>query len=584
MPLLTVSDEVRSVAAAFRRFWPYTRGDRRLLLFSGVCAVAAAVCEVAAIWLFGVITDKALAARDLDAFWRPALSWLALALAAGLVSFGGEYTTALAGERFLLRLRDGVFAHIQRMSPDFFDRRRLGDLMARLTDDIEAIEELVASGLVQAVTALVSVVFFAGAALYVRWDLALVACALVPLFVVTAKVFAARLHAAAARERASNGVMNSIVEEGLANQALVQSCNRQAAEASRLHREGRRWMAAKMAEARLTASYGPLIEVLETVCVLVVLGMGAWELSRDRLTLGGLLAFAAYLGYLYPQIQSLGRLALTAGEAAAGADRVMQVFDTRPEITDRPSARPRPAARGHVAFDAVTFGYPGTGRTVLDGLTFRTRPGDLVLVTGPSGSGKSTIAKLLLRFHDPIAGGIRLDGVPICDLTLHALRASVTLLAQESLLFSGTVRDNIAYGRPGASDADVVAAAKAAGAHDFITALPQGYDTPVGQRGRLLSGGQRQRIAIARAMIRNTPVVILDEPTTGLDEAAARRILAPLRRLMEGRTTILITHDPHLAPRPDQVIDLGAGAASPHVLGNGSADRGGPAAQPTTHR
>jgi ATP-binding cassette subfamily B protein len=311
-----------------------------------------------------------------------------------------------------------------------------------------------------------------------------------------------------------------------------------------------------MAESRLSALYEPLVQVIETVCVLVVLGFGAWELTNDRITLGGLLAFAAYLGYLYPPIQNLGHINLIASEATVSADRIIEIMAARPAVAELPAARTRAARRGRVAFDRVTFRYPGSDRPVLEGLSFRAGPEELVVLTGPSGSGKSTITKLLLRFYDPDAGQIRLDGVDIRELSLETLRDTVTLLQQENLLFPGTVRDNIAYGRPGATDEQIIAAARAAEAHGFITALPEGYDTPVGQRGRLLSGGQRQRIAIARAMVRDTPVLILDEPTTGLDAPTARRVLGPLRRLMAGRTTILITHDLHLAPEADKVIAL----------------------------
>lgn len=554
---LSEAAPVVSVRTTFRHFWPLMRGDRGLLLLGGALAVAAAACEVAAIRLFGVITDRALAARDLAAFWTPAAQWLGIAVAAALMTFVGDYVTTLAGERFLLRLRDRLFAHVQTLSPEFFDRGRLGDLMARLTDDVEAIEELVASGLVRLVTAVVSAVFFASAAFAVRWDLALVACALVPVFLLVTRGFSGRFRAAAGRERRSNGAMVGTVEESLSNQPLVQAYNRQEAQARRLHDEGRAWLAAKMAETRLSSLYAPLVEVVETVCVLVVLGVGAWELQEHRVTLGGLLSFAAYLGYLYPNVQSLGEVALTASEAAAGADRVQEVLRTRPAVAEDPAARTCVARRGRVAFDHVTFRYPGTGRPVIEDLSFRAGPGELVLLAGPSGAGKSTVTKLLLRFYDPDSGGIRLDGIPLRELSLAALRDSVTVLQQETLMFSGTVRDNIAYGRPGATEAEIVAAAVAADAHDFVSALPDGYDTEIGQRGRLLSGGQRQRIGIARAMVRDAPVLVLDEPTTGLDARTARNVLGPLRRLMAGRTTILITHDPHLAPKADRVVTLG---------------------------
>ncbi|MFI7636448.1 ABC transporter ATP-binding protein [Nonomuraea sp. NPDC049400] len=545
-----------SIRRTFREFWPDTRGLRRLFAAGVVFAVLAALCEVAAIRLFGHITDRVLATRQLDEFWVPAFAWLGLAAVAGVTSFAATYATALGAERFLLALRDRVYAHLQTLAPDFSENRRLGDLMARLTDDIEAIEELVGSGLVKALTTGASVVFFAGAAFFIRWDLALVTMALIPLFLVVSKVFAARFRTAAARERHSNGAMNSVLEEGLANQPLVQAYNRQPTESRRLHREGRTWLRANMAQAWLSSLYGPAVQIIETVCLIVILGFGAWEIAAGRLTLGGLLAFAAYLALLYPAVQALGELALTVSEAAAGSDRVIEILRARPAVTDAPDAVSLGRSRGLVEFDRVGFTYPRRGRQVLRDLTFTASPGEVVVLAGPSGAGKSTLVKLLLRFYDPDAGRILLDGADIRGLTRESLRENITILHQETLLFSGSVRDNIAYGRPDASLDEVIRAARAAGVHEFVKALPQGYDTPVGQRGRLLSGGQRQRIAIARAILRDTPVLVLDEPMTGLDEATAAQVMQPLWGLMAGRTTLLITHDLRHVPEGARVVEL----------------------------
>jgi ABC-type multidrug transport system fused ATPase/permease subunit len=271
--------------------------------------------------------------------------------------------------------------------------------------------------------------------------------------------------------------------------------------------------------------------------------VGTYELSQGRLTIGGLLVFMVYLGQLYRPIRGLSSLLNSFYAATAGAERVIEFFDQKPSVREKEDAFALSRVRGHVEFDSVSFHYPGVGRAALSGLSFDARPGEVLAFVGPSGAGKSTVAKLLLRFYDPDAGQIHLDGHDLRDLSLRSLRESVAVLLQEALVFDGTVRQNIAYGKPGATEEEIVAAAKAADAHEFIEALPEGYDTIVGQKGRLLSGGQRQRLAIARAMIRDAQVLILDEPTTGLDARSSEKIMAPLRRLMSGRTTLIVSHN-----------------------------------------
>jgi ATP-binding cassette, subfamily B, bacterial len=323
----------------------------------------------------------------------------------------------------------------------------------------------------------------------------------------------------------------------------VQAYNRQDHEVQRFHREAQGALVAQLASTRVRGLFSPLINLIELAGGLIVIGLGTWELSQDRLTLGGLLAFLTYLTQLYSPIRGLSRLTNTMYSASASAERVIELLDETPAVADPAQPRRLGRARGAIAFEGVGYRYPETLADALTDVSFSAQPGETIALVGASGAGKSTAAKLLLRFHDPTAGRITLDGVDLRDLSLHELRENVAVVLQETLVFHASVRENIAYGRPGATDAAIEAAARAADAHEFIAELPEGYDTIVGQRGRRLSGGQRQRIAIARAMVRDAPVLLLDEPTTGLDVASSERVLEPMRRLMSGRTTIVISHD-----------------------------------------
>ncbi|MFI9603367.1 ABC transporter ATP-binding protein [Streptomyces sp. NPDC052043] len=550
---------MRDVKDAFARFWPLTRGDRRWLALIIGCVIVSALAETASILLFAQLTDHALQAGSLSAFWGPAAAWLGAAALGAFVGYLGNSLAIRTAERFVLRLRAKVFRHVQDLPPHFFQQHRQGDLLARLTGDVEAIEQLVVSGLVGTVSAAFSAVFYATAAFWLRWDLALATFLLAPLFLFTARRFSGRIKKASQDERAADGAITSVVEESLGNIVLTQAYNRRRAEEQRLEREARAWMRASVRGARASEMYAQFVEVVETLCVLAVIGLGAWEISQGRMTLGQLLAFAAFLGYLYPPLRSLGQLGLTLTAATTGAERLNEILDAEPAVTDpaRPVA-PWPV-RGRVTFHEVCFRYPGAEHASLRDVTFAASPGELVLVTGPSGAGKSTLSKLLTRFYDPTTGVICLDGVPLADLPLEFLRENVTLLPQETLVLSGTIRENIEAGRPGASREEIERAAGNAAAHDFIAALPDGYDTHIAPGTAALSGGQLQRIAIARAMLRSAPVLILDEPTAGLDGPAARRVVQPLRRLMAGRTTIMITHDLSLAADADRILVVESG-------------------------
>jgi ATP-binding cassette, subfamily B, bacterial len=562
--LLVPASDDRLVAAApavplrviFGRFWPLTRPYRSRIAAGLVLLALVPAIEAAQIWLFKVVVDDVLVPRDIAALAPLAGAYVGLAVVLAAVSFGDSYLAAWVGERFLLDLRMRVFAHLQALAPDQLDRRRLGDVLSRLGADAQAIERFVLSGLGDAISAGLRIVFFGAALALLSWKLALASIVVAPLFYLAARRFAGLVKHAAREKRRRSGALGAVAEEALANTALVQSLGREATERERYRRESTAIMEAELASVRIRGLFGPVVDLIELLGALSVIALGVWALSSGDLTLGALLAFLAYLAQLYGPIQDLSRLSNSLFAASAGAERIIELLDERPRVRDRDGARTLVAVAGHVELRGVTYRYPGARRDALRDVTLTIAPGETVALVGPSGAGKSTLGRLLMRFADPSAGAVLLDGHDLRDLRLGSLREQVGLVLQETMLPDCTAREAIAYGREGAREADIEAAARAAGADGFIRALPDGFDERIGQRGRRLSGGQRQRLAVARTFVRDTPVLVLDEPTTGLDAAARDRLLGPLATLMEGRTTIIVSHDPAVIARADRVIHL----------------------------
>jgi ABC-type multidrug transport system fused ATPase/permease subunit len=515
--------------------------------------------DTAMIWMFKVVVDEVLVPQDFGPFVWIAGAYVGLTILAGVFGFFDDYLANWIGERFLLDLRTRFFAHLQGLSLDFFDRRRLGDLISRLTGDIASIEAFVLSGVTDAISYVLRIVFFSAALFYLQWDLALISLVVAPAFWLAAKHFSRLIKIASREKRRRSGSISSVAEESLSNAALVQAYGQEEREVERFHRENVGSYRAEMASTRLKALYSPLIDLVELVGALLVIGVGTWELSQGHLTLGGLLVFMTFLTQLYSPVRGMSRLVNRIHAASAAAERIIEMLDQKPSVVESASAVELGRAEGRLELDHVTFRYPETEPNAVSGVTVEIEPGETLALVGPSGAGKSTLAKLLLRFYDPHFGRIMLDGRDLRDLRLASVRANIALLLQETLVFDGTIYENIAYGRREATREQVETAASAADAHEFISELPDGYDTAIGQKGRRLSGGQRQRIAIARAMMRDAPVLILDEPTTGVDAESGSRIMGPLRRLMGGRTTIVISHNLVTVRDADRIAVLEGG-------------------------
>jgi ATP-binding cassette subfamily B protein len=548
-----------SIRDVFRRFWPDVRPFRGLLCVSLLVAMVSPAVEAAEIWMFKILVDDVLTPRDFAVFPIVAAAYVGLTLLGGAVSFADRYLTAWIGEHFLQRMRTRVFAHLHTLSVSFFDRRRLGDLLSRLTGDVAAIESLVLAGVTRAASAVIRLVLFAGLMFYLNWQLALAALIAVPFFWLIARAFSRRIKAAAREVRRRSGSISVVAEESLGNAVLVQAYGRERAEVSRFTEQSLGSVRAALTAARLSALFRPVTALFRVAGMLVIVAVGIWQLSSGGISLGGLLAFLVYLSRLYGPVRGLGQLSNTVFAAAAGAERIIELLDERPDVTAPAHPVALTRVRGELRVEAVDFRYPEASIDVLRGVSFTALPGQTTAIVGASGAGKTTLLKMMLRFYDPTAGRITLDGHDLRELDPAQLRANIAIVLQETLLLDGTIAENILAGRPDATRSELVDAARAADADEFISALPDGYDTRVGQRGRLLSGGERQRIAIARAVIRDAPILLMDEPTTSLDAEAGRHVLAPMRRLMSGRTTIVISHNLLTVTDAQQILYVGEG-------------------------
>src|SRR4051812_18789941 len=435
-----------------RRFLPYARPERRWLPLLLLLVIAEPIIQTSEIWLFKLLIDDVLVPRDFGMLGPIAGAYVALTLIGGLVTFVDKLLSTWGSERFLLNLRTEFFRHLQGQSLDFFERRRLGDIVARVTGDVAAVESFLVSGVTDAIGYVLTFVIFTGALCYLNWQLALVSFVVVPFFWFAARRFSRLIKRASREKRRRSGSISAVTEESLANAALAQAYNRQEWEIARFHKENLARFHAEMTATRLRALFRPIVDLIETLGGLVVIGLGALALSRGHISLGGLLVFLTFLSRLYSPIRGMSGLVNTTYAASASAERIVELLDQHPTVREDGPVQEISRAEGVVEFDDVSFCYPHTQHTAVDRVSFCVRPGEHVALVGASGAGKSTLVKLLLRFYDPDGGRVLLDGIDLRALRLHALRDNVAVLWQETLIFDGTVRENIAYGREGATD------------------------------------------------------------------------------------------------------------------------------------
>lgn len=549
-----------------RRLVPLARPYRAPIVLLLAVAVALPAVETIEIWLFQRVVDDVLVPVNLQPMVLLGLLYLGLSLTSGLLSWVDDVVSTRVGEGLSLSVRRQMLAHLHQVPTDVADRSRLGDLLSRMTSDVRSIETLILATLVDGVGTVARLIFFTGALLVLDWQLALVSFVVAPVLWWVGHRFAVRMKRAAKEARRRAGSMTAVAEESLSNLALVQVHGRGEDEQARFDREGRAILAAQMRTARLRATYPVVVDLLELVALLLVIGLGVWALADQRLTLGGLLVFLTYLAQLYRPIREIAELAADLASATAGAERVFEVLDLPPGVPERAGAVAPTHVHGILEMEEVSYRYPGTVEPVLRGARLRLQPGRLTVLTGPSGSGKSTMVRLLSRLGDPDIGAVRLDGHDLRHLPLRTVREHVVVLLQDAPVLDATVRDNVRFARPDATDAEVWQALEAADVAEVVASLPEGLDTRLRQRGRVLSGGQRQRIALARALLLDAPVLVLDEPTAAVDAAASRRLMATLRRLAQDRAVLVASHDPAVLAAADEAVALIDGRLTPVPL------------------
>ena len=461
-------------------------------------------------------------------------------------------------QQFILTLRRDLFAHMQRLSLRFHDRQRTGDLTARLTSDVQAIQDIIANGTILFVGNGVLLAGMLAAMFWLNWQFALASLATVPVLFWTVFRHTQRIKSAARRARASEGQLASVAQETLASIRIVQGLAQEDQQSERFEAQGATSQQAYLESIRYQARVAPLVDMLAAVALVIVMWYGATKVRASELTTGDVVIFFADVTNLYSPIKSLAKLAHSLSKASAAAERIAEVMRERSEVYDRPDAHPAAGLKGKIEFCDVSFEYQ-PGQLVLSQINLIIAPGQKVAIVGATDAGKSTLESLIARLYDAGGGHVQIDGEDISNFTLQSLRDQISMVLQDTLLFSGSIRANIAFGRPDASEEQIIAAANKAFADEFITRLPDGYDTYVAERGNTLSGGQKQRIAIARAILRDAPILILDEPTSGLDVAAECIVLDALERAAAGRTTIMIAHRLATLRFADRVIVLQEG-------------------------
>ena len=464
-----------------------------------------------------------------------------IAIVGAVSSYVEKYLTTSVSQWVGHDLRRTLYHHIQRLSLAEHDRSRTGDLLTRVTSDIGAVQDFINSALLGMLVNAMTLVGMIGVMLYLNWRFTLIALSIVPVLFLVVYYYTRRIKSASRAVRTQEGKLLSVVEEVLTSIRTVKAFAREDYEEQRFETESLANVEAGLQARSIKAKLSPVVEVLVAIGTCLVLWYGARLAMAGQISAGVLIVFLLYLGKMYKPMRDLSKMTDTVSKAMVGYERIQEVLDIKSDVRDLRGARPAPRFKGRIEFKDVSFNY-GTDKRVLEDLSFTIEAGQVAAIVGPSGTGKSTLVSLIPRFYDPASGSVAIDGTDIRQYRLKSLRDQISFVLQDTLLFRATIWENIAYGKPNASPAEIRRAADLANAREFIEEMPDGYDTMVGERGVTLSGGQRQRIAVARAIIRDTPILILDEPTAGLDAASEQAVIGALDTLMKGRTSVVIAH------------------------------------------
>jgi ATP-binding cassette subfamily B multidrug efflux pump len=546
--------ELRRALAYLRSYtWQSVVAVLSLLLVSGA--------NLATPLLIGRAIDEGIGPRRLGVIFV-VVGWLVgLALARALFTFLQGYLAERASQGVAYDLRDALFERIERLSFSYYDRVQTGQLVTRLTSDVEQIRTFAGSGVVQLANAVVMLLGTTVLLLYLDWQLALVALAVVPIIAVLLVRFVGRIRPLFREVQQTLGRLNTVLQEDLLGVRVIRAFAREDYETARYTAVNEELLEKNLTTVRVVSNNFPFVFLFANLGTLAIIWFGGWQVIGGRLSIGDLVAFNTLLGFMLFPILTIGFLSASISRAGASSQRVFDVLDAPLDVEDAPDASTLLPLSCRVDFDNVSFRYPGSARDILAGVSFTARPGQTVAILGTTGSGKSTLVNLIPRFYDVTGGAVRLDGNDVRDVTLSSLRSQIGIVLQETRLFSGTVRDNVAFGKPDATDEEVVAAAEAAQAGKFVRGLSEGYDTVIGERGIGLSGGQRQRIAIARALLIDPRLLILDDSTSAVDAETEAAIQETLDRLMreKHRTVFVIAQRVSTVRDADLILVLDEG-------------------------